>query len=314
MYLHPNKALPGLPLSGFLQDAVPRADRPTRIIVGGDETMRRHTLDALRGAADSLEGLPISELGRLTHYASVERRLVVVVTSRSDEVNTTVHAIRALRARHPLAQIVPFLSGPRPSLSQLVSLARSGGDTVVSEGSDNQTDLLRRQVIERVRHILPSAVAQLVAPRRSSPVAAFEAWCLRNAYQPLQVESVSAFFGVSRKTLYRNARALGWRNVEQLLRSARVLHIAAELDRRISTAEAIARELRFGSGAAVHKAIKRSTGTTLSGLREEGAVVVVLAGWPLRGRPMTGGLTTHAGSVDGSTPDSSAHVNGSMRR
>lgn len=270
-----------------LANNAPRLVRPlhpTRIVVAiTDESLRSRVILALRGASDAIEATPFCGEDRLLR-GTVGERVLAVIGLHTQTGLITDAAIEKLRLREPLAQIVMCLARADVRTVDLASLARAGIDSfVLLDGVDRDGDL-RKEVTDRLKHTLPYAVGKL--DERCAPSGGVDlgAWCARNAYRPLHVRLVAHHFGVSRRTLYRAAKHAGWESTQVLLRSARLLHVAAAFHRGLTTAEAVSRHLRFGSAAALHKFVNRSTGGTVVQLREAGAIRVAQAVWSSRGR------------------------------
>ena len=132
--------------------------------------------------------------------------------------------------------------------------------------------------------MLPPSVAAVLEYPGWSRAVAVEGWCARNAYQPLHVDWVADHFRVDRKTIYRDARQVGWHDVLHLIAAARLLHVAALIMESVPTVDRVASRLRFPSTAVLYHLVKRATGKTPSELRDAGAMLVTMAFWRARGR------------------------------
>ena len=286
----------GLPVSSLLwnEKYAWRPPRPRRLYVAvGDPVLQDRVYRALTGVADEI--LNVASLARLDRIAEVSKeRAVIVLGSRSQAGEVTADELEAFRLRHPLVHLVLCLARGDPVRARAHVMIRAGVDCLVWLDATERDVELRREVATRFDHALPPAVQAVFHYQNWSRAAAMESGVARNAYRPVYAGtlprsaapnalSVSDFLFIDRKTAYRDAKSLGWRDVQQLIDTGRLLHVGAELEGPFAPVMFLVKSLCFKSPGALHQFLMRHARMTPHALLDAGPLLVALKLWVRRG-------------------------------
>lgn len=256
--------------SGGEKSARPsRRRRRVVFVIGANPVERERVAEVVRKVADEVrrcDALGDVDLGIVSASASV-----LVLAPDATASPTLVAAIRRFRAEDPATSIVMCVRAHSRTPHVLARLARAGLDELTFIDQPDTAERLTREVGRRLASALPVALVRAVLPRTDHDAETYCAWCYRNAYRRLHVDSVADWFRENRKTVNRHLQAAALPPVHELISKARLLHTANRLDTSRSSIETSARLLEFGSASALAMFVKRQTRRSPSELRARGA-------------------------------------------
>jgi AraC-like DNA-binding protein len=165
--------------------------------------------------------------------------------------------LRLLRERFPSVPIVAYIDLTPTHVRELVSAVRAGVSTVVFRGLENSDSmlcaaLLSAQNCETSELILRAIEARV--PRRAR--ATVQA-CAVNGKHAFSVDQLGRCRGITRRGLAKALRSSGLPAPKRLIGWMRLLHAGRLADDPGRSVEAIALELGFASGAALHNMLRR---------------------------------------------------------
>ena len=196
-------------------------------------------------------------------------------------------ALAELRASYPSVAVV-LVSRPQTDPFTLLRLGRAGIDGLVLVGVDDVT----QAVPEAMARALGQGTEALVARALSSYLPARSCQALRLALEGVQrnwtTEDLARRVGYSRPHLSQRLKTSGLPSAGHLLVWARLLHAGRWLTDRGRSAQSVARQLEYSSGAAFRRALRGYTGATPTQVIAEGGFNFVLSRFRRRcgiGRP-----------------------------
>lgn len=255
--------------------------RRTRICIAvGDAALRDLIHSALSGVARDL--VDAASLDDAALRRQDDEALLVIVGSQVGASHLTCYALADMRSREPLVPIWLCVSHRDPLLRRLSELARAGADRVIAMDDLCVASSLRDLAAAALKHVLPASLGLAVNVSIGSRGAAIELWCARSGYVPLRESDIAVHFGCDRSTILRNVKKEGWISVEHLIRTSRLIHVAAALNETNLTVTAVARSLCFGSPESLHVLVKRVTELSPLELRFRGALPLILRLWKQR--------------------------------
>ena len=199
---------------------------------------------------------------RLLHLIH-ERPVAAVVVDDliSCRAGGLASAVRHLKAHYPsVACVVVARSGSDPHA--LVRLGRARVENLVLVPEDLLEDGLRRELNRALRFTTISLVARAVTPY----VPPREASVLRRAVDCAALgsgaEDLASYVGLTRPHLSERLKSVGLPSTGHLLVWGRLLHAGRWLPDPGRSAESVARQLEYSSGAAFRRALKNYVGAT----------------------------------------------------
>ncbi|MGD8320559.1 MAG: AraC family transcriptional regulator [Gemmatimonadota bacterium] len=235
-------------------------ERAVRLAVG-----ERHVV-ARAGAWDRLR------------YLVRERPTTCVLLDEASlpAVSGTAGAVSELRKLFPSLALV-LIARPDTDPFDLLCLGRAGIDHLVLVRLDD----LERDVRETVARSLRYGTEALVARATSSYLPARLVRAVRLALEGAQrqwtTEMLARRMGLSRPHLSVLLKAAGLPSAGHLLVWARLLHGGRWLSDPGRSAESVARQLDYSSGAAFRRALRRYVGLTPTEVVERGGISVMLS-------------------------------------
>lgn len=251
-------------------------------IISHDPQRGRDMARTLANVADRPAGMTARAAAAAVHTKSSPqfRGVSIVLAPEDGRVSPTL--IEELRRPDALAHIITY-SPAMPRGYHRAALARAGVDAFVVEDRTGNPQHLGLELTRRLKHVLPRRVADAVCGTRNATNAlALEGWCLRNAFRPLQVAMIADHFSIDRKTAYRHARTLGWKDAETLIAVARAVYVALYLADTLLDGVSIAKRLQFPDPPSLHHFTQRMFGSTPLTLRFHDPLMTAMALW--RGR------------------------------
>jgi hypothetical protein len=241
-----------------------------------DPASRQRIVSALEPVADEVR---VAESFR--RVLDVDCGPTVLVASLSSSPVLELEWLFELRRVRPDVHLFVLFPAGTATPARLRDLAAAGVDFFLLLGLPDERRQLQEQVRTRLAHTLAPDV---FGPRSAvaSRAGCMESWCARAAFRPLSVGpidasyaaracSVCAHFCVDRRTVYNDAWHLGWGGPNVMIRAARLLHVASELEAGRVSARVLARRLAFPGRTSLVNFVTRQTGMTLRELQEVGA-------------------------------------------
>jgi AraC-like DNA-binding protein len=184
-------------------------------------------------------------------------------------------AIAELRASFPSVSLI-LIARPEMDPFELLRLGRAGVDQLILVRVDD----LERDVAEVVGKALATGTEALVARAMSAYLPARALGAVRLSLEGAQhgwsAGGLARIAGLSRPHLSVCLKAAGLPSVGHLLVWARLLHAARWLMDPGRSAESVARQLDYSSGAAFRRALRSYTGATPTRVIEAGGLSFLL--------------------------------------
>lgn len=252
------------------------AKRDRQVIIAvGDEATRRRLLSAVSGLGARVANATGVEEACAFARASIGDG-VLILGRHTGRESLAAGLVRELRRKWPLLHVLVLYALTERTWAGLPHLARAGIDGWLFIDSPDADHLVRADIADRLRFLLPEDCAPLLRAGALGTAQVANTWCVRNAYRPISVEDIADHLSLDRSTIARHVRRTFAIRLEDVVDRARLLHVAALLDGTSSSVGVIARRLRFPSPEALHKFVKGRTQRSLGQLRVEGALGVTL--------------------------------------
>ncbi|HEU6453720.1 MAG TPA: helix-turn-helix domain-containing protein [Gemmatimonadaceae bacterium] len=173
-------------------------------------------------------------------------------------------------------RVVAYCYLDQEAAQALVMAARAGLDDIIIRPKD-QAAALRHAVLTRstsghVAQVVGAALDARLPPYSRRVIQ----YCLDHAGESLAVVKAAAALGVHRKTLVDRLAREGSPPPSTLIGWSRLLLAVHVLETSTCSIEALALQLGFSSGAALHNMLKRYTGRRAAELRSAGALKAVI--------------------------------------
>ncbi|HYW30815.1 MAG TPA: AraC family transcriptional regulator [Gemmatimonas sp.] len=185
-------------------------------------------------------------------------------------IDTSLTTLRVFQHAVPTHAVVAWCDRRTLTTRQLLDVAQAGVAELVLRDIDDIRHVLGRILNSATQRSFALSVEQRVGadlPRAIRPVFRF---LLENVHQSLDVDQVSAAFGITRQTL-RN-RLIGHRMPlpRAFMTWSRLLVAGSLLQERGQTLDTVAWQLDFSSGHHLGTALRRYTGLGIEELRVTG--------------------------------------------
>ncbi len=194
------------------------------------------------------------------------------VSSRAGGLGSAVTDMRALFPSVACVVVARPLSDPRA----LVRLGRARVENLVLVPQDVLEDGLARELGAALRHGTVSLVTRALSPY----LPARETRALKSALDAVQygwgTEALAGHVGLSRPHMSVCLKEAGLPSAGHLMVWARLLHAGRWLPDPGRSAESVARQLEYSSGAAFRRALRNYTGATPTEVIESGGFFFVL--------------------------------------
>lgn len=238
-----------------------------------DPSSRARLQDALRGQASARFCARQQELLTL-----LENNLasVVVLDMRDQEGNSTLGAVRHIRAAFPSVPVVLYWSLAPDTSRDMLEFARAGVNHLVLKGVDDIRISLRSALSDAADHCSALSLLSELASVVPSNILPMLRYCLENSRRALTVEQVAVALGVHRKTLVDRVSTAGMPTPSAIISWCRLLLSARLLEDQGRSVEQVALLLDFPSGTSMRNMMKRYTGLRPGEVRENGGVKCVM--------------------------------------
>jgi AraC-like DNA-binding protein len=254
----------------------------------GLRAMVRRALETRHSVADT------ASWDRTLHLVK-ERPVTAVVLDQAalGPAGGAEAALAVLHARYGTLAIV-LVARPDADPNTLLRLGRTAsGGLVLVRVDDLAVDVSRvadRALSRSVSALVTRAVSPYLAAREVRAVLG----ALDGAVRGWSAEEVAARLGATLPHLSVLLKAVGLPSLGRLLTWSKLLHAGRWLEDNGRSAQSIARQLDYSSGAAFRRALKNYTGTTPTAVQEAGGLDFVLdrflGACALRGRGFGGSL------------------------
>jgi AraC-like DNA-binding protein len=232
--------------------------------------MVRRSLEASHSVADT------ASWERTLHLVK-ERPVTAVVLDQAalGPAGGAESALAVLNARFGTLAVV-LVARPDADPNTLLRLGRTAsGGLVLVRVDDLAADVPRvadRALTRSVGALVTRAVSPYLAAREVRAVRG----TLDGAVRGWSAEEVAARLGATRPHVSVLLSAVGLPSLGRLLTWCKLLHAGRWLEDKGRSAQSIARQLDYSSGAAFRRALRNYTGTTPTAVRESGGLAFVL--------------------------------------
>ncbi len=231
---------------------------------------------AERGAAERQRTVWCGTAEALYRAVADEAVTVVITECSAQAAHRAEASVRRLREDFPTVPVLVYGWYTMEAARGFFACARAGATDVVIAGHDDVGPALADLLATTTAlHITQRALARL-APVVPVEILALVGCVLRDPRGTRSVRELARRLRVHRKTLAVRCRRAGAPPPGELASWCRLVLAAERLRDPGRTANRIAQELAFGSGATLSKRLKRYTGATAAAVRVQGGGTLVL--------------------------------------
>ncbi len=244
-----------------------------------------------RVAAGVLDGFAVCHCTSVNdlHAATRLGDLALVVIDAVDATGGSMaSAITSIRHGFPTIPILAYCTLSRAASAVVLDVARAGVTGLVFQGVDDERHAMR-EAIRAARHgSVTQRVYAEMAPCLPSTLHALLRYAIGRRADAPSVDDAARALGVDRKTLFNWLRPCGQVGPREFINWIRLSIAVGMLEDPRRTAEQVALELGFASGAAFRNMLQRYAAASCSDMRGADGLPMMLAQFKSR-------LTTVAG-------------------
>jgi AraC-like DNA-binding protein len=203
---------------------------------------------------------------------------LAVIDATDGRGRSMAPSIAAIRHVFQTVPILAYCSLPPGRSSVVVDVVRAGATGLVLRGVDDARYAMRAAIGAARRGSVGQRIHDEVAlhlPPFAHPLLRY---AITRAADDPSVEDASVSLGVDRKTLFNWLRHTGAVGPREFINWIRLAIAVGMFEERGRSAEQVALESGFASGAAFRNMLQRYTGLTCSQIRNDGGMTRVLAG------------------------------------
>ena len=236
----------------------------------GLRTLVRRSLEERHSIADT------GSWERMLHLVK-ERPLTAVVLDQAalGEAPGPEAALAALRAHFPSVAVV-LVARPDADPNTLLRLGRTGTGALVLVRVDDLRQDVPRVADRALTRSTDAMVTRAVSPYLAARELLVVRGALAGAVRGWDAEEVALRLSLTRPHLSVLLKAVGLPSLGHLLVWSKLLHAGRWLGDPGRSAQSIARQLDYSSGAAFRRALKNYTGTVPTTVRASGGLQFVL--------------------------------------
>jgi AraC-like DNA-binding protein len=247
------------------------------------------TVDTLLHAADARAcvaagarpWLAVRDHERVDQLLEVLRAVdtaLIVIDAADARGRSMAPSIAALRHIFPSLPILAYCSVPAGQSSVVVDVVLAGATGFVFRGVNGARYAMRAAIAGARRGSVGHRIHDEVALHLPACALPLLRYAIARAADDPSVQDAAKSLGVDRKTLFNWLRHSGGVRPREFINWIRLAVVAGMLEAGGRTAEQIALESGFASGAAFRNMLQRYTGLTSSEIKTEGGMTRVLAG------------------------------------
>jgi AraC-like DNA-binding protein len=197
--------------------------------------------------------------------------LVAVVPARDRHGRPVVALVRRLRAEYPDVAVVAATVATGEFSQDLAALGAAGVHGFLFTDVDSSATVVREALRAARRSCASEVILNEIRDVLPANLAEFVTCCVSYPAESKQVSQVAAQLGTHRKTLFNRCRGLaeGF-GAEELVSWCRVLLAAYLLRGGGRTVESVALELDVSSVTGLRNLLRKYTGFSATGLRDQG--------------------------------------------
>jgi AraC-like DNA-binding protein len=207
---------------------------------------------------------------------SIETALVVI-DATDGRGRSMAPSIAAIRHIFPALPILAYCAVPAGQSSVVVDVVLAGATGLIFRGVDDARYAMRAAIAGARRGSVGQRIHDEVALHLPAFALPLLRYAITRAADGPSVEDAATSLGVDRKTLFNWLRHSGGVGPREFINWIRLAAVAGMLEEGGRTAEQVALESGFASGAAFRNMLQRYTGLTSSQIRTEGGMTRVLS-------------------------------------
>lgn len=230
------------------------------------------TIDRLRNIVPTgAVVVPCADDVALLMAVSSGRVALTVVEAAGGSNAAALLALRRLREGFPKHPVIAWCDVRAIESHDLLEIARAGVQDLIRHDLDELRHVFARIVASATQRAASYRILEELAdlvPPRLYPLLSY---VLEHSNEHLDRDGVAAVFGLSRRTLQNRLTDAQLPPLRPFLTWCRLLVAAALLEEPGHTLDSVAAQLDFHDGPNLGTALRRYTGTNITGLRARGA-------------------------------------------